>query len=144
MGLHETDCTSLTSLTCPREDSWTLKLVNPITGKTIHECAVADESDWLQIRRDAYSRAPKEESCKIKYVVGQNVVPTGKTIKNVGLHGVTKVDVAYCTKAKKSRHNKNCPLCRKPHHDGEDLWHQKVRLDKATNRLHKEKMHNET
>ena len=95
MGLHETDCASLTSLPCRHEDSWTLKLVNPITGKTILERAVTDESDWLQIRRDAYSRAPKEESCKIKYVVGQNVVPTGKTIKNVGLHGVDTVHVVY-------------------------------------------------
>ena len=107
MGLHETDCASLTSLPCRHEDSWTLKLVNPITGKTILERAVTDESDWLQIRRDAYSRAPKEESCKIKYVVGQNVVPTGKTIKNVGLHGVDTVHVVY-------EHSRvePCPMCR--------------------------------
>ena len=50
-------------------DSWTLKLVNPITGQTIHECVVTNETDWRKIRRGAYSHAPKEESCKIKYVV---------------------------------------------------------------------------
>ena len=64
MGLRETDCASLTSLPCRHEDSWTLKLVNPITGKTIHECPVTDESDWLQIRRDAYSLAPKANLAK--------------------------------------------------------------------------------
>ena len=107
-------------------DSWTLKLVNPITGKTIHECVVTDETDWRQIRRAAYSHAPKEESCKIKYVVDQNVVPTGKTIKDVGLHGVKTVDVVYYRKSINSDHNENCPFCRKPHHDGKDLWHQKL------------------
>ena len=50
-------------------DSWTLKLDNPLTGNTIHECVVTDETDWRKIRRAAYSHAPKEESCKIKYVV---------------------------------------------------------------------------
>ena len=107
MDLHETDCTSLTSLTCRCEDSWTLDLVNPITGQTIYECAVTDNSDWLRIRCAAYRRAPKEQSCNIKYVVGQKVVPTGKTIKNVGLHGVKTVHVVY-------EHSRvePCPMCR--------------------------------
>ena len=108
MDLHETGCTSFTSLTCRCEDSWTLELVNPITGQTIYECAVTDNSDWLRIRCAAYRRAPKEQSCKIKYVVGQKVVPIGKTIKNVGLHGVKIVHVVYehsCVEP--------CPMCRK-------------------------------
>ena len=39
--------------------------------------------------------------------MGQNVVPTGKTIKNVGLHGVKTVDVIY----ERSR-LEPCPMCR--------------------------------
>ena len=107
MDFHETDCTSRTSPTCRCEDSWMLQFVNPITGQTIHECAVTDDSDWLQIRRDAYRCAPKEESCKITYVVDQQVVPTGKTIEDVGLHGVKTVHVVY-------EHSclEPCPMCR--------------------------------
>ena len=58
-----------------------------------------------------------------------------------------------CTKAitkvasppkQKSKHNENCPLCRKPHHEGDDLWHRKVIFDKATNKLQSVKMRNDT